>query len=123
MIIKIWNSSDMGVYRIDPCIKKMGQDIKVRFIPRQIRELKQAAKIFWEKLGLEFEHNLVRGWENKIIAAGKVLTKDGKKELKTKDEIKKALSEKGEIQFFAHRKNGSMRFIKSITKPKHRCWS
>ncbi len=121
MVIKVWNNYDMGVYRVD--IKKMGSDIKARFTSEQRRMLKQAAKIFWEKLGLEFEHNLARGWENKILAAGKVLTKDGTQELKTKDEIRKALSEKGEIQFLTHRKNGSLRFIKTITKPKHLCWS
>lgn len=123
MVIKIWNNYDGGVYRINPGIKKMAPDIKARFSSRQIKRIRQIAKTFRDELGLEFKHNLVRGWENKILAAGRVLTEDGKQELKTKDEINKALAEKGEIQFFARRKNNSMRFIKSITKPSHFCWS
>jgi hypothetical protein len=122
MVIKVWNNYDRRVFRINPCIKKMRQDIEARFTLKQLKEIKRVAKSFREELCLEFEHNLKRGWENKILVAGKVFTKDGTQELKAKDEIRNALSEKGEIQFFASRKNGSIRFIKSITKPGHLRW-
>jgi len=123
MVIKVWNNYDMGVFRVHPDIKKMAEKTKEIFNPEELKELRKIAREFMEELGLEFVHNLTAGWERKILANGKVLTKSGRQELKTADEIKKAISENGEIQFLAHKKNSSLRFISSIKKPAEKCWS
>lgn len=123
MFIKVWNSFDMGVFRVCPGLdsKEIIQEIEKHFNPEQMKILKKIAKEFGEKLGLEFLHNLKRGWENKLLASAKVLTKRGDRELRTKEEITRSLSEDGEIQFFAHRKNGSMALLKKLRKPAHLC--
>lgn len=76
------------------------------------------AELFKEKLIVEFEHNLARGWEKKILTAGRVLDKYGRRELKNIKEIKEELGEHGEVQFFSHQKGESLKFIDSIGKPK-----
>lgn len=125
MIIKVWNNYDKGVYQINPNIKKIFKkqvgELKEIFSSEEIKELRQIAREFIEELGLVFEHNLVRGWENKLLAAGMVMT-EKKKILLTKEEIRQALSSDGQVQFHACRKNGSMAFIKTIKKPKHLQW-
>lgn len=123
MIIKIWNNYDCGVYRVNSNIKKIfKKQIKKLFSPEQEKQLRQMAKELGEELSLVFEHNLHRGWENKILAGGTALDKDGKREFKTAQEIRRALSCDGQIQFHARRKNGSMSFIQKIKKPVHLRW-
>ena len=121
MVIKVWNNHDLGVFRINPTVKKIVSP--VRFSPKVRKQLKKAAKMFMEKLGLEFEHNLARGWEKKILIAGRVLDKYGRRELKNIQEIKEELGERGEVQFFSHQEGKSFKFIDSIRKPKEKRWS
>lgn len=124
MFIKVWND-DGGVFRIFPGLntKEMKKEIEKHFTEKEMVVIKKMAKKFGEKLGLEFSHNLSRSWENKLLADARVLTKIGDGELETKEAIRKALNEDGKIQFFAHRKNGSMALVKRLRKPAHLCWS
>jgi hypothetical protein len=119
MYIKIWNDHCMDVFEVNPKIKKSQT---TEFKPEEEKELKKIAKRFLEIMGLEFEHNLKRGWENKLLANGKILNRNGD-ELKTKKAIRAELSEKGIVQFHHHKKNRSMNFInKEVKKPAHLCW-
>ena len=122
MFIKVWND-DGGVFRICPGLdsKEMREEIEKHFTEKEIVTIKKMAKKFSEELGLEFLHNLSRGWENKLLAGARVLPKRGNGELETKEAIRKALSEDGEIQFFAHIKNGSMALLRGLRKPAHLC--
>lgn len=123
MIIKIWNNWDGGVFRVNMNSKKAFKEVKEKFSPQEQKKLRQIAKEFAEELVVVFEHNLRRGWERKILVAGKVLSKNGKRELKIAQEIKEVLGCDGEIQFHARRKNGSLSFIRSIERPAHLHWS
>jgi hypothetical protein len=121
MIIKVWNNYDLGVYRINPLARKsLKKDMAKRFTPAVLKKIKAIVKEFMEQLGVEFKHNLKRGWENKLLAVGKVLTKNGN-HLTTKEEIGQALLNDGEIQFFHHQKK-SLSFITTILKSPHLCW-
>lgn len=124
MFIKNWNNYDYGVYKVNkPALniwwKKEGKKL---FSPKDIKEIRQIAKEFAEKLLVEFVHNLRRGWQNKILAAGRVTNRYGK-ELTTREEIDSALSNDREIEFHSHRKNGSYNFIrKNCMKAGHLRW-
>jgi len=122
MIIKIWNNRDKGVYRVHVS-PNAAEDAKKMFSPKEQKELRRIGKELAEELVVVFVHNLRRGWERKILAAGKVSDKDGKRELKTFEEIKESLSSDGEIRFNARRKNGSLSFIRSIGRPAHLQWA
>lgn len=120
MYIKIWNNRDMDVFRVSPKIKKSQT---TEFKPEEEKKLKKIAKRFLEIMGLEFEHNLKRGWENKLLANGKILDHKGD-ELKTKKAIRAELAEKGVVKFYYKNKNHSMAFIaKEVKKPDHLCWN
>jgi hypothetical protein len=123
MFIKAWNSYDLGVYRInqlkkDKAVKKYLEEI---FPQKELKTIKRIAREFAEALGVEFVHNLKRGWENKLLAKGRVFSRGGT-ELKTKEEIKEHLSLNGEIKFQAFRKNGSIAVVKALKRPAHLCW-
>ena len=120
MFIKNWNSYDMSVYKINPRIKKA--IIQKIFNSEERGQLRQIGKEFMDKLGVEFAHNLVRGWENKILQSGRVLSSNGCKELKIVAEVKKEMSEYGEVQFFSRKKLDSLGFIETIKKPVKDCW-
>jgi hypothetical protein len=82
------------------------------------------AEEFLEELGLEFAHNLADGWEEKMLQAGaRVLSYRGNNVLKTAQDIKKALSEAGQIQFFAPGKNQSHALLNALRKPAKERWS
>ena len=98
MIIKVWNNHD--------CEEKK----------------KRLLKNLMEFAGIEYIHNLEKGWENKLLMNGSVLTNIGD-ELKTKKEIKEEINRIGCIQFFHKKKNYSLAFIKKIRKSAHLCWS
>jgi len=124
MYIKIWNNYDMGVYKVNPNMKKIAKKADEKFSPAKRKQLKKISQEFWEKVGMEFAHNLKPGWENKLLNSGLVLSKDGGQELKTKKDIEAELSSNGQVQFHHSRKNSSLNFIaKEVKKPTHLCWS
>ncbi len=117
MIIKIWNSFDMGVFEINPRIKYFYKEIEQVFSEKERKQLKEITKIFAEEMTIEFVHNLKKGWENKLLKNGVVSASKNGNKLFTKEEIRKYLAEKGQINFSSRKKNGSCKFIKTIRKP------
>lgn len=122
MIIKVWNNHDWKVFKVMPVLGRFAEDIKSAFNKEEKRQLRKMAKIFAEETALEFVHNLKKGWENKVLKNGNVLSKSNNKVLKTKEEIQRALGSDGEIIFHSHKKNSSVLFIKKIKKPAYLCW-
>ena len=123
MNIKIWNNYDRSVFRLNPILNKTAERIRKRFSPEENKQLQKISREFCEEAGLEFVHNLKPGWENKLLKNGKVLSRDGRQELKTKEEIEAELLENGMVQFHHRRKNSSFNFIaKEVKKPAHLCW-
>jgi hypothetical protein len=124
MFIKAWNNHDGGVYQINKAA--IGAAYKQRlekiFTKEQISELKQIAREFQEELGLVFVHNLKKGWEQRILEGGKVFASYEKKELKSAAEIKAVISEKGQIEFIAHKELSSWKFIQKFLKPAKERW-
>lgn len=123
MIIKAWNSYDMSVFKINhAALAKLLKDTKEKFTDGETKQLRQIEKEFGEKLGLEFSHNLKRGWEGKLLNEGRVLDRKGK-ELITVKEVKAAFQRDGKIEFFAYGKFKSLSIVEKLKKPAHLCWS
>lgn len=123
MYIKTWNGHDMGVFQVNPNLNKFySREVKGHFSKEELAQLKKIARLFAEEMCLVFAHNLIRGWENKLLANGKVMTKSNR-QLSSKDEILRALATDGQIEFHTYRKNSSCAFIKELLKPAHLRWS
>jgi len=122
MIIKAWNSYDMGVLQVNRnALKSIEKEIREKFTKEQIRELRQMAKEFGEQRSLEYAHNLKRGWEKKLLNEGRVLDRRGT-EITTVQQVKDIFRRDGQIQFFAYNKGKSLKVIDSLKKPAHLCW-
>jgi len=120
MRIKVWNNYDRQIFKVTPHIQKFFKKyIKNNLSKEELKQIKEAAKLLKEMIGVEFEHNLNPGWENKLLKGGEALTESGKK-LNSKEQIQKALANDGEIQFTAHK--NTCAFIKKLRKPAHLCW-
>jgi hypothetical protein len=116
MYLKRYVSYGFDVFKVNPqAIKYLKESTEKRFTKRQQKALREMAKDFQEKMGLEFTDNLRDGWPEKILQLGTVLdTQDNK--LTTIEEIERAFSDKGEIQFFSHG-GSSFKALKTILKP------
>ncbi len=122
MYIKTWDSCDMGVYKVNKGALERLLKTLSKFSQEEIEQIKLMAKDFGEALGVEFAHNLRRGWQKAILNEGQVFDKN-KKELLTVDQIKEAFMRDGEIEFHAYKKNTSLKVIDFLRKPAHLCWS
>jgi len=121
MVIKVWNNWDGQVFKINISSDGFKNIFREELTPEEQKMFEKIKKKFVEELCLEFVHNLKEGWEEKLLQAGRVLSRYENKKLTTKAEIKKELTATGEINFFAEKKFGSWKIIKKLRKPKHLC--
>ena len=106
MFIKVRDENDRSVFRIysriNSSIAELKEDIKTKFTAGGLKEYAEVVDKFVEGVGLEFTHNLKDGREEMVLNDGEVYTLNRIEELKTKKEIREALAEKGEVEFFCH---------------------
>ncbi len=91
-----------------------GEEIKeIKKFPKNEQLcITEIAKKFAEEFNLVLTENLAPGWEEKILEAGQIFTKDQKKSLETKEEITQELASNYQIIFHAYGKNCSSAFVK-----------
>lgn len=122
MFIKVWNSHDMRVMRVNRgALRRLVENTKEKFSAEQLKEVRQIAKEFQEMMALEFAHNLRRGWEKGLLNEGKFLTLKGEELISVK-QVKEAIVHDGEIQFFSYKKGKSVKTVDSFRKPAHLRW-
>ncbi|MFC1756916.1 hypothetical protein ACFLZC_02055 [Patescibacteria group bacterium] len=118
MFIKRWNNYDGGVLKVDPSVKRMLSNID----PEDLEVLEDMAEGFAEEIGLEFEHNLMEGWQEKMLFWAMVTDPKNGDLLMTKESIDSVLDSVGSVEFHAYRSRMSAEFLKELKKLKEERW-